>query len=212
MARRRAAVGGALVITALIGAVAVWRAKTSDVAHPAASPGPRPGPSHEAPAGDRGIGQRTLPTSPLPLSAAPPALPASATEPTIDLPAPPPPEEGAGDDFKESGLPRELFDAKIRLERLSPSPARLDAAKARLGHEISEKVREELLASFRRHDEAAAAAIGYFRLRQVSEGDAVALIARELDGYRKEAAAALGIPGDQLERILADPAPLRGAP
>jgi hypothetical protein len=193
MAGRRARVAAALAVAALLGAAAAWRAKAGPAPAPAASSGPLPKPTHEARASGRDLRRR-----------APPALPASAFEPTIDLPAGPPPEQGAGDDLEESGLPRALFEAKIRLERLSPTPARLEAAEAHLGHAIPEAAREQLSASFRRHDEAAAAAIGYFRLREVSEEEAAALIARELAGYRRDAAAALGVPGEEAERLLAE--------
>jgi hypothetical protein len=195
MEERRAVIVVALAVAALLGAVAVWRVGAGPSPRAAASIDPPPRPTREAPESGRDRGDRAPPASP--------SLPASAYEPIIDMPAGPPPEEGAGDDFAESGLPRALFDGKIRLERLSPSPARLSAMKAELGREVSEATRAELSASFLRHDEAAAAAIGYYRLREVSEEEAVAQIARARARYLGEAAAALGVPVEQAERLLA---------
>jgi len=134
-----------------------------------------------------------------------PSLPASAFEPMIDIPAGPPPDEGSGDDAEESKLPRRLFDSKVALEAAAPSPARLEAAQTLLGRAISSEARERVTEAFRKHNEAAAVAIGYFRLREISEEETAAQIRRAQEGYRQEAMSALGLSRAQFERLFERP-------
>ena len=142
--------------------------------------------------------------SPHRLTSAPtPSLPASAFEPMIDMPAPPPPEQGAGDDAVESKLPRRLFDGKVALEAESPSPAKLEEAERRLGRPIAAKDRERVLEAFRKHDEEAALAIGSFRLGEDSEEEAATRIRRAEEAYRKDVMSALGLSREQFESFFA---------
>jgi hypothetical protein len=123
----------------------------------------------------------------------------------IDIPAGPPPLEGSGDDAEESKLPRRLFDSKVALETASPHPARLEAVETLLGRAISPEARERVTEAFRKHNEAAAVAIGYFRLREISEEETAALIRRAQEGYRQEAMSALGLSRAQFERLFERP-------
>jgi hypothetical protein len=212
MAGRRAAIGAAIGVAALLGAAIAWRAVLDREGGAAAPAAPQHRPTAppagaEEPRRREATDRRSIaapPPAPQ-VPEPPPALSASGSEPMIDIPAGPPPDEGAGDDLEESGLPPALFEAKVALERIAPQPVRLDAAEARLGRAIPPEVRDALAASFRKHDEAAAIAIGDLRLRAISPEDATALVARERDAYRREAAAALGVPADRLERVLTAP-------
>lgn len=115
------------------------------------------------------------------------------------MPAPPPPDEGAGDDAEESKLPRRLFDGKVALEAEVPSPAKLEDAEKRLGRAITTGERERVTEAFRKHNEEAALAIGSFRLGQDSEEEAMTRIRRAEEAYRKDAMSALGISREQFE-------------
>lgn len=123
----------------------------------------------------------------------------------IDMPAPPPPEQGAGDDAVESKLPRRVFDGKVALEAESPSPAKLEEAERRLGRPISTTERERVIEAFRKHDEEAALAIGSFRLGEDSEEEAVTRIRRAEEAYRKDVMSALAISRDQFESFFVLP-------
>lgn len=214
MAARRASILAALAAAAILGAAAAWHAATGpDPASGAAAAPPRRAIPWNAARDD--ANRRRPPEAPAAIAAPrPPALlpgpplplEPPATEPMIDIPAGPPPEQGAGDDLEESGLPRPLFEAKVALERIAPAPARLDAAEARLGRAISRQAREALAASFQRHNEAAAIAIGDYRLQAISQDEAAAALARAQDLYRRDAAAALGVTAAELEGALAVPA------
>lgn len=145
-----------------------------------------------------------MPSGPLPSPA--PSLPASAYLPIIDMPADPPPLEGAGDDFLESGLPRAVFDGKVALEAEAPTEAKLAALEKATGHKIAPETQESVKETFRRLDDAAAVVIGTYRLHQVSEEDAAAQIARTRERYETEAARALGLSREAFTRAFkADP-------
>jgi hypothetical protein len=207
MAGRRSAILAALAAAAILAAIAAGRAVVTSDPAPGAVAGPPRRPIPQAATRDDGA-RRDPARAPATIAAQrprpePPEPPVA--EPMIDLPAGPPPEQGAGDDLEESGLPRALFEAKVALERIAPAPARLDAAEARLGRAIPRQAREAIAASFQRHDEDASVAIGEYRLRAISLEEAATIIARAQNGYRREAAAALGVAGKQLERVLAAP-------
>ncbi len=123
----------------------------------------------------------------------------------IDMPAPPPPEQGAGDDAVESKLPRRLFDGKVALEAESPSPAKLEEAERLLGRPISTQQRERVIEAFRKHDEEAALAIGSFRLGEDSEEEAATRIRRAEEAYRKDVMSALGLSREQLASFFERP-------
>lgn len=123
----------------------------------------------------------------------------------IDIPAGPPPEQGAGDDAVESKLPRRVFDGKVALEAEFPSPAKLEEAERRLGRPISAEARERVIEAFRKHDEEAALAIGSFRLGEDSEEEAVTRIRRAEEGYRKDVMSALELSRDQFESFFVLP-------
>ena len=166
------------------------KGQSHEPAHESASraPAPSPAPSPRGPH--------------RPLDAPTPSLPASAFEPMIDMPAPPPPDEGAGDDAVESKLPRRLFDGKVALEAEAPSPAKLEGAEKLLGRAISTSARERVIEAFRKHDEEAAGAIGSFRLGQDSEEEAATRIRRAEEGYRRDVMSALGISLEQFEILF----------
>jgi hypothetical protein len=123
------------------------------------------------------------------------------------MPAPPPPDEGAGDDAVESKLPRRLFDGKVALEAESPSPAKLERAEKLLGHALSPDARARVIEAFRKHDEEAAHAIGSFRLGQDSEEQAATRIRRAEEGYRDDVRRALGLSSEQFDLFFKLPGP-----
>jgi hypothetical protein len=197
MKARQAAFFGLLGCAVVLGAGFLWP-KPAKPSMPAGLTEQGPGPAAEsAPRASAPVRSARRP------SLAPsPALPASAFEPMIDIPAGPPPLEGSGDDMEESKLPRRLFDGKVALEAAAPSPAKLEEAGTLLGQAISREARERVTEAFRKHNEAAAVAIGYFRLREISEEEAAALIRRAQEGYRQEAMGALGLSRAQFERLF----------
>jgi hypothetical protein len=204
METRKAVFLGLFGAAVVLGAIVVWpkSMKPSGAMDPkgqslepaqesalrAPSPSPAPTPSSRSP--------RKTPDAPTP------SLPASAFEPMIDMPAPPPPDEGAGDDAVESKLPRRLFDGKVALEAEVPSPAKLEGAEKLLGRAISTAERERVTEAFRKHDEEAARAIGSFRLGEDSEEEAATRIRRAEEGYRKDVMSALGISLEQFETFF----------
>lgn len=200
MGPRKAVILGLVMAAVVLGAIVFWpKAITpSGVVNPegkrpasakeGALPAPPPAPSPRF--------------SRQPSSAPAPSLPASAYEPMIDMPAPPPPDEGAGDDAVESKLPRRLFDGKVALEAESPSPAKLEGAETLLGRALSTEERERVIEAFRKHDEEAALAIGSFRLGQDSEEEAATRIRRAEEGYRSDVMRALGISREQFETFF----------
>jgi len=204
MEARKAALFGLFAATVVLGAMVLWPKPTKpsgaidpegrslapaheSAARAAAAPAPSP------------RGPRQTPSAPTP------SLPASAFEPMIDMPAPPPPDQGAGDDAEESKLPRRLFDGKVALEAESPSPAKLEGAEKLLGRALSTVERERVIEAFRKHDEEAALAIGSFRLGQDTEEEAATRIRRAEEGYRKEVISALGLSREQFVSSFKQP-------
>lgn len=205
MESRKAASLGLLGAAVALGALVMWPRPTKPAA-PSASTSPQASPAHEEPL--RRPPPRPAPSAPRPLEEPTPSLPASAYEPMIDMPAPPPPEQGAGDDLEESKLPRRLFEGKVALEAESPSPARLEGAEKLLGRPLSPEERARVIESFRKHDEQAAVAIGSFRLGEENEEQAVTSIRRAEEGYRRDVMSALGISRGQFGSLFDPPARL----
>ena len=198
METRRAATLGLFGAAVVLGAIALWPKATT----PSAALDPRTrslAPTQESPLRAPPPTPAQAPSARLSPTTPTPSLPASAFEPMIDMPAPPPPEQGAGDDAEESKLPRRLFDGKVALEAESPSPATLAGAEKLLGRPLSTAERERVTEAFRKHDEEAALAIGSFRLGQDSEEEAATRVRRAEEAYRQEVMRALGLSRQQFE-------------
>ncbi|AKT43600.1 hypothetical protein [Chondromyces crocatus] len=197
----------AIVAAALLGGVLVWQA-TRPAAAPlaeghAGTPGGKGDEEPRRPAsGATGAASGRQPSAP---GKKPPPRedegPAPA-EPMIDMPAGEPPEEGAGDDFKESGLPRALFDAKVGMEEYMPSAMRLEGAEAKLGRKLSPEKRDALKAAFEKADEEAAQALAAFRLKELSEEEARRTILDAEGRYLKVVAEAFGSPVEAVKRAF----------
>jgi len=137
--------------------------------------------------------------SPIPQSS--PAIQATdplivVEEPTIDVPAEPPPVL-QGDERSRSGLPPALFDKRAEFQSRGPTSERLAAIANHALRAPTEAALERVRTSFRKRDEEAALAVGRYRMGTLSEAEALALVARAQDDYRRETIAALEIsPGE----------------
>src|SRR4051812_30926006 len=120
MRLRRAILALLVACAVLLGARFLRRGSPSAPGSPGPlrAPPPPARPTKTAPDERRAV-SAIRPVQPVDVPSA--ALPASAYAPIIDMPAEPPPLEGSGDDFRESGLPRALFDKKVALEAEAPS-------------------------------------------------------------------------------------------
>jgi hypothetical protein len=88
------------------------------------------------------------------------------------------------------------------LVAVSPEPAKFDVAERKIGHEIPDEVREKLTESYRKHQEKAWSAIGYFRLKELTEEEAIEDVEAARKEFRQDAAEVLSIPSEQVERIF----------
>ncbi|WP_394839038.1 hypothetical protein LVJ94_19305 [Pendulispora rubella] len=132
-----------------------------------------------------------------PLSQASPATQTTdpaivAEEPTIDIPAEPAPAL-FGDERSRSGLPPALYDKRAEFQSRGPTSERLAAVASHAQNAPTEAALERVRASFRKRDEEAALAVGRYRMGTISETEALALVARAQDDYRRETITALDI-------------------
>lgn len=209
------------MVVAVLGGIAVWRAVAPE---PMATGGAEETQGAAGRPGDRGGGRQDRGSEVgrgagveqesaadreerARKEAAPPGEAVPPEEPMIHMPAPPPPEEGAGDDFKESGVTRPLFDAKVALEGLMPSPARVDGAAKKLGKPLDEAARAKLKAAFDKHDEEAAQALASFRLKELSEEQAKRAVQAAEERYLKAAAEVFGSPAAEVKKALEEALP-----
>ncbi|WP_394849532.1 hypothetical protein LZC95_19060 [Pendulispora brunnea] len=119
-----------------------------------------------------------------------------AEEPTIDVPADPPPVL-QGDERSRSGLPPALFDKRAEFQSRAPTSERLAAVASHAQRPPTEAALERVRTSFRKRDEEAALAIGRYRMGTITDAEALLLVARAQDDYRRETITALDIsPGE----------------